>query len=131
MRTEIDKNWNFDESEAEIEGIGRCFVQYNNIKRQSLNNDFMKQETIPLSELPVLTSNIKRAICMLAWSLYNIADEEEKTAKYLLRTQREKFLLRKDGNIIRKLTCEETIVIKSQVFFEGFVLSSKSFKGEL
>ena len=97
----------------------------------TINNDFMKQETIPLSELPVLTANIKRAICVLAWSLYNIADEEEKTAKYLLRTQREKYLLRKDGNIIRKLTCEETIVIKSQVFFEGFVLSSKSFKSEL
>lgn len=92
----------------------------------------MKQETIPLSELPVLTSNIKRAICMLAWSLYNIADEKEKTAKYLLRTPREKFLLRKDGNIIRKLTSGETIVIKSQFFFfEGFMLSSKSFKDEL
>ena len=91
----------------------------------------MKLETIPLSELPVLTSNIKRAICMLAWSLYNIADEKEKTAKYLLRTPREKFLLRKDGNIIRKLTSGETIVIKSQIFFEGFMLSSKSFKDEL
>ena len=32
-RTEIDKNWNFEESEAEIKEIGRCFAQYNNIKR--------------------------------------------------------------------------------------------------
>lgn len=31
MRTEIDINWNFDESEAEIEGIGRCFAQIENI----------------------------------------------------------------------------------------------------
>ena len=36
MRTEIDKNWNFDELKAEIEGIGRCFAQIENIKRQSL-----------------------------------------------------------------------------------------------
>lgn len=25
-RTEIDKNWNFEESETEIKGIGRCFA---------------------------------------------------------------------------------------------------------
>ena len=31
MRTEIDKIWKFDELEAEIEGIGRCFAQSNNI----------------------------------------------------------------------------------------------------
>ena len=37
MRTKIDKIWNFDELEAEIEGIGRCFAQIENIKRQSLN----------------------------------------------------------------------------------------------
>ena len=30
---------NFDESDAEIEGIGRCFAQIENIKRQSLNRD--------------------------------------------------------------------------------------------
>ena len=32
MRTGIDKNWNFDESVAVIEGIGRCFAQILNIK---------------------------------------------------------------------------------------------------
>ena len=31
-------NWNFDELDAEIEGIGRCFAQIENIKRQSLTN---------------------------------------------------------------------------------------------
>lgn len=31
-RTEIDKNWNFEESEAEIKGIGRCFALSENIK---------------------------------------------------------------------------------------------------
>ena len=39
MRTEIDKNWNFDESDAEIEEIGRCFAQIEKIKRQSLDYD--------------------------------------------------------------------------------------------
>ena len=35
-RPESDINLNFDESDAEIEGIGRCFAQIENIKRQSL-----------------------------------------------------------------------------------------------
>lgn len=35
-RTEIDKNWNFEESEAEIKGIGHGFALSENIKRQSL-----------------------------------------------------------------------------------------------
>ena len=30
-------NWNFDESDAEIEGIVCCFAQIENIKRQALN----------------------------------------------------------------------------------------------
>lgn len=51
----------------------------------------MKQETIPLSELPVLTSNIKRAICMLAWSLYNIADEKEKQRSTFYALQEKNF----------------------------------------
>lgn len=84
----------------------------------------MKQEIISLTELPVLTPNIKRAICMLAWSLYQIEDKEEISAKYLLRTRSEKFLLSTEGNIIRKIRKEETVVIKSQVYFNGFALSS-------
>lgn len=86
----------------------------------------MKQEIISLSELPVLTGNIKRAICMLAWSLYDIEDEGEQSAHYMLKTRSERFLLRKDGNIIKKMSCEERVIIKGQVFFEGFALSSKS-----
>lgn len=80
----------------------------------------MGQETIQLSELPALTVNIKRAICLLAWSLYHIEDKEDPSAYYLLRTRKEKILLRKDGNIIRKISKDDEIVIKSQVFFEGF-----------
>ncbi len=91
----------------------------------------MLQEIIPLSELPVLTPNIKRAICMLAWSLYQIEDAEETAAHYLLRTSSNRFLLRTDGNVIRKVKREEAIVIKSQVFFDGFALSSEKFTVEL
>lgn len=80
----------------------------------------MGQETIQLSELPVLTVNIKRAICLLAWSLYHIEDKGDPSAYYLLRTRKEKILLREDGNIIRKISKDDGIVIKSQVFFEGF-----------
>ena len=36
-RPETDINWNFDESDAEIEWIGRCFAHIENIKRQSLD----------------------------------------------------------------------------------------------
>lgn len=90
----------------------------------------MGQETIQLSDLPVLTVNIKRAICLLAWSLYHIEDKEDSSAHYLLRTRKEKILLREDGNIIRKITSEENIVTISQVFFEGFV-PSFSFDGRL
>lgn len=84
----------------------------------------MKQEIISLSELPVLTPNIKRAICMLAWSLYQVEDTEDISAKYLLRTRSEKFLLSTDGSIIRKMHKDENLVIKSQVYFSGFYFSS-------
>lgn len=65
---------------------------------------------------------------MFAWSLYDIENEEDLSAQYLLRTRSARFLLRKDGNIIRKMTLTERVVIKSQVFFEGFVLQSDSVK---
>lgn len=91
----------------------------------------MKQEIIPLSDLPVLTPNIKRAICMFAWSLYHVEDEKEDTAHYMLRTSSEEFLLKTDGNIIRRITQTESVVVKSQVFFKGFEFSSESFNGEL
>lgn len=91
----------------------------------------MLQEIIPLSELPVLTPNIKRAICMFAWSLYQIEDKEEKSAHYLLRTSSGRFLLKTDGNVIKEVTREETVIIKSQVFFDGFSLSSENFTVEL
>lgn len=88
----------------------------------------MGQETIQLSELPALTVDIKRAICLLVWSLYHIEDKEDPSAWYLLRTRKEKILLRKDGNIIRKITNDDNIEIKSIVFFEGFDFS---FNGKL
>ena len=82
----------------------------------------MGQETIQLSELPVLTVNIKRAICLLAWSLYHIEDKEDPSAYYLLRTRKEKILLRKDGNIIRKISKDDEIVIKSDLPWKRLTL---------
>lgn len=82
----------------------------------------MEQTTIPLSELPVLSPNIKRAICMFVWSLYAI--ENKDMAQYLLRTQSERFLLREDGKIIRKVTNDdEKFIIRGQVYFIGYEFS--------
>jgi len=83
----------------------------------------MTNEIIPMAALPCLTDNIKQAIGLSIWSLFQIESDID-DAKYLLKTNDKSFLLKEDGSVINEAGVNDNIIEKAQVQFEGYVIPS-------
>ena len=79
----------------------------------------MENKTIPASELPQISGVIKDVVNMGLWFLYEIRCESNKNAKYTLSTDKNEFLLDKDGNILSPLPKEDKIEYISKITFTG------------
>lgn len=79
----------------------------------------MENKTIPASELPQISGVIKDVVNMGLWFLYEIRCESNKNAKYALSTDKNEFLLDKDGNILSPLPKEDKIEYISEITFTG------------
>ena len=77
----------------------------------------MENKTIPASELPQISGVIKDVVNMGLWFLYEIRCESNKNAKYALSTDKNEFLLDKDGNILSPLPKEDKIEYISKITF--------------
>lgn len=72
-----------------------------------------------MSALPNLTENIKRAIGLSLWSLYQI-DCDLDGALYLLKTPEQSFFLNQNGDVLKVLEDGDNFVEICRVFFEGY-----------
>lgn len=83
----------------------------------------MNNIIVPITALPELTENIKRAIGLSLWRLIQVECEIE-GAKYLLQTPEQSFILNEDGSVIKALEATDSITEVSRVFFEGYSFPS-------
>lgn len=79
----------------------------------------MGNKTIPASDLPQISGLIKDVINMGLWFLYEIRCDFNKEAKYALSTDKNDFLLDKDGNVLSPLPKDSKIEYISKITFTG------------
>lgn len=79
----------------------------------------MENKTIPASELPQISGVIKDVINMGLWFLYEIYYDSNENAKYALATDKEEYLLDKDGNILSPTPKESNIKYINKITFTG------------
>lgn len=79
----------------------------------------MENKTIPASELPKISGLIKDVVNMGLWFLYEIHYSSNLNAKYALSTDKNDFLLDKDGNVLSPLPKDGNIEYISKITFTG------------
>ena len=84
----------------------------------------MKKIVISMASLPKLTDSIKLAIGLSIWHLYQVIIKDNPKAKYLLKTDKNSYILDDEGNVINELEFESSCEAIAEVFFEGFVVPS-------
>lgn len=79
----------------------------------------MESRTIPASELPQISGLIKDVVNMGLWFLYDIHCKSNPNAKYALATDKNEFLLDKDGNVLSPVPKDEILEYLSKITFSG------------
>ena len=79
----------------------------------------MGNKTIPASELPQISGVIKDVVNMGLWFLYEIRCSFNEDAKYALSTDKNDYLLDKDGNVLSPLPKENEIDYINKITFTG------------
>lgn len=79
----------------------------------------MENKTISASELPQISGLIKDVINMGLWFLYEIHYPSDDNAKYALSTDKNEYLLDKDGNVLSPIPKDNKIEYLYKITFTG------------